>query len=128
MVVVMNVVVKENNKTKGQSFNDFSGHVQWKGDKAMVMMVMVLMIVEVKEAFNDCMGRIFWNYNADDEVIMMMILVVMVEANKGAITFGPNPVKVWLMEMVFFNLNFKVTWTPYFDVIVQSQKEKELRF
>ena len=74
------------------------------------------------------MGRIFWNYNDDDEVIMMMILVVMVEANKGAITFGPNPVKVWLMEMVFFNLNFKVTWTPYFDVIVQSQKEKELRF
>ena len=127
MVVVMNVVVKENNKTKVQSFNDCSGHVQWKGDKAMVMMVMVLMIVEVKEAFNDCMGRIFLNYNADDEVIMMMILVVMVEANKGAITFGPNPVKVWLMEMVFFTLNFKVTWTPYIGVIVQSQKEKGLR-
>ena len=68
------------------------------------------------------------DYNADDEAIMMMMLVVMVEANKGVITFGPNPVKVWLMEMVFFNLNFKVTWTPYFDVIVQSQKEKELRF
>ena len=68
------------------------------------------------------------DYNADDEAVMMMILVVMVEANKGVITFGPNPVKVWLMEMVFFNLNFKMTWTPYFDVIVQSQKEKELRF
>ena len=68
------------------------------------------------------------DYNVDDEAIMMMMLVVMVEANKGVITFGPNPVKVWLMEMVFFNLNIKVTWTPYFDVIVQSQKEKELRF
>ena len=34
------------------------------------------------------------DYNADDEAIMMMMLVVMVEANKGVITFGPNPVKV----------------------------------
>ena len=64
------------------------------------------------------------DYNADDEVMV----VLMLEANKGVITFGPNPVKVWLMEMVFFTLNFKVTWTPYFDVIVQLQKEKELRF
>ena len=34
------------------------------------------------------------DYNAEDEAIMMMMVVVMLEANKGVITFGPNPVKV----------------------------------